>query len=291
MKSKKLKNIDFLILTSLSEEFFSVLDAYSYDSEVGYLELPLSDNKARLIRNSVDNSVVTGIVACSNSMGATDLAIITSLLLCHYEFEIIILAGIAGGVQEYKSYNDVALGDVVLSESIINSHDIRVYSDEQYSMHAGNTTVMRPNIHYLKNSLRKFLIDFKRKNNKVILDYNNFRSNNNKEYKVLTSKIHIGSYITVNGVISNRDVSKSVLNDANNYFPHADVRAMEMEGYSVARSVQIISPETPFIICKGINDLLDRNKSLDESVWRRDACVNSAIVARKVILEFLRSHT
>lgn len=240
-----------------------------------------------MIKIGDDERPLTGIVACSNSMGAADAAIISSYLLSVYRFKVIILAGIAGGVTSKPNNTGPHLGDVVLSNAIIESNDVRTYSEKQFSNNnTGEMIVLRPKIYKVEYELKKFLTHFARDNSKLYLDFESDFSNHiTRNFNTRTS-ILVGPYLTVNGVISSGILKNRLIEASFRQFPER-IMAMEMEGYSIARSVQVLAPESSFIICKGINDYLDSNKNSDEGMWREIACSNSAKVAKQLLKSYL----
>ena len=133
MKLSGRPKIDFLILTSLLEEFGAVVDSFYHDSKLGTLQFPTRNNQARMVKIGNRGDSITGIIACSNSMGASDAAIISSYLLSIYNFKIVVLAGIAGGVLNSSGELGLHLGDVVLSNAIMEANDVRTYSNRQFS--------------------------------------------------------------------------------------------------------------------------------------------------------------
>lgn len=168
--------------------------------------------KMSFIRGQLWNREVVVVVS---GIGKVNAAICTQILIDHFEVDVVINVGVAGGVG-----TDVSPGDVVIGTSLIQ-HDM-------------DTTMFGGRLGQIPR-----------------MDVFDFKSDTNLVEIAAKTKLKEGIRIT-KGVIVTGDQFVSSEEKANFLVKTFDAKATEMEGASIAHTAYL--NDKPFIVIRSISD-------------------------------------
>lgn len=250
-----LKNIDFLIITTLKEEFNALLSQFEnniqIDSTQFFIEIPTSDN---------DGTIYNVIVVCLNflkkEIESTKVAIKTFSWVERWKPRNVLLVGIASGVQ-----GRVNFGDIIIPKSIIN------VTQKTSKSFADEATDEADKYKYKY----EYEIDEAAVSN--LLDKSNIQSWNEhfkdqQSQKGIISILHCGGFMASFG--ENINDTKAI-----KFFKTVwenEWWGFEMEGGTIVSALKQTERKPNFMIIRAISDFGDENKDSDQKEWGQYAC-------------------
>ncbi len=260
---KKMNQVDIIILTILSEEFFAVKERlknteYVKDKNVTYsnmlLEGTLSDGAG------IERKV---LLCQSPEAGNTDMAITLSHVLNDYSCKVAILIGIAGGIT-----SKLNIGDVIIADEVI-------YYEKQKDTETGNTSRMTSYraSRWTKNQISRLEVEIGKGKSKFALD-----SPSGNTFMVEKGPIGSGEKVLAN---SESEIIAKLK------FTHDKTKAVEMEaaGLSMYMEAEASSKEPKVhhtIIIRGISDKADTAKSDDDQLVASQNAMSTLVELVKV---------
>lgn len=248
--------IDFVLVTTLSEERDAVLDKLP-----GYSQLPPAKDDIRTYFQAdlpvtfSDNSagIYHIIVMCLLGMGRVQAVAATVDAIRRWHPRYIVLIGIAGGI----AARSIQIGDILISDQVVDYELQKLAPDG-------------PEVRW----------DVQRADTRLLNACNNFRSASWQELIKIKRpdrgkpSRHTGPIASGDKVIAFSDV----LARYQDVWPK--LLGVEMEAAGVATAT-VQSPDRPgFFMVRGVSDLADENKgSSDVKKWRSYACDAAASFA------------
>lgn len=252
---------EFAIITALDEEYSAVRRALQGEIVTSISDIPFKHSVCGL---QLRDGTVYGDILQPQDTGRVEAAILAGYILSRKKYKYILLVGIAGGFAGAKSrYNNhpLSLGDIIFASEIIDSEFQKITDlgpvsrDRKVSLTSGEISG------YLDYSRSQY---FER------LSLTNGFHDGRKFH------IHIGTVISGSKVIASSKTHKELLGR----FGGVSVPlAVEMEGIAVAVARFRLNPSAGFAMIRGISDLADENKGIDEVNWRKIACQHAAETA------------
>lgn len=218
------------VLFSLGWELQSERD--NTDSSVFFFKtkLNIEGEEIKVICNTPDN------------MGTTDTAIATSKMIDYYKPKVIVMFGIAAGIQ-----NQVNLGDIIFA-STCYSHETGKYIEEN------GETVFLPTTSHVNASSNLVSIAKELKFTNDI--FNDFYSSYSGNKPMHPPRIHNGPMSSGNAVIANDKILKGLIKN------ERKLLGVDMEIYGLYRACYLSKHPTPkFIAFKSVSDFADNNKN------------------------------
>jgi adenosylhomocysteine nucleosidase len=248
---------DCLILTSLAEETMPVLFQFRH-----FRKIVLPGQRFPCYETHAPNGLRV-ISASSTTMGKLAMESLIHTVISTFNPKTILLVGIAGGMDK-----DIALGDVVVSEEILN-YELGKAGDGGF---APRWSVCQPDA--------KLLARAKAWPNQTWQQY--IRAP--RPVQSGTPALHSGIFLSGDTIIADEKVAgalRSVWRKA---------AAIEMEGAGVASTLYHIKVPPAFLVFRGISDYVDSKKNVDSeknNQWREYAADAAASCAFSFVLDHM----
>ncbi|EDN70299.1 phosphorylase family protein [Beggiatoa sp. PS] len=240
--------IDFLIITTLREEYNAVLSKFSNIREIDNSQ---SEVKILTTKNFTYHVVIVCLSSLKEKMGPVIAAIKTTAWLNDKQPKNVLLVGIAGGV---KGKSD--LGDILIPEKIVDASVGKVIEGEKIT----DYEMYEPDDELFEKT--------------VLTNWSDFLKE--KRPKNGTSSIIRGLVISSGEVIAD-------LKKVNSYQKTwRKMSGFEMEGAAVAVAIKHVERQTGFLMIRAISDFGDENKE-DDKKWRAYAFDVAASYTRAFI--------
>nr|MDQ3820916.1 glycosyltransferase [Acidobacteriota bacterium] len=191
--------------------------------------------------------------------GNLGAAVSATNMLRDFDPDCVLLVGLAGGVS-----NDLALGDVVIANSVIHYEPARL-SDSSVS----------PRFKVIYNSPPSFMTLARKASNEPVELHIEL-----KDYPEKRPRVFIGSIASGEKVFLSHSQFDETFKD------WAKVIAVDMEGAGVAEAVVNYSKVVPFAIVRGVADKLDQSKNDLWIDFARDSANAVAINLAEAFAEF-----
>ncbi|WP_438298153.1 phosphorylase family protein [Sporosarcina sp. FA15] len=233
---------DLGIICALESEL-SVLFSLGWDleSERNNTDSSVFFFKARL---NIDGKEIKVICNTPDHMGTNDTAIVTSKMIDYYKPRVIVMFGIAAGIQ-----NQVNLGDIIFA-STCYSHETGKYIEEN-----GETVFLPTTSHVNASSNLVSIAKELKFTNDIFIDFHNSFCGNKPSNP---PSIHIGPMSSGNAVIANDKILKGLIKN------ERKLLGVDMEIYGLYRACYLSKHPIPkFIAFKSVSDFADNNKNDD----------------------------
>lgn len=199
-----------------------------------------------LIGDYLDNKLV--ITKCG--IGKVNAAAITLLLIEHYNPDLVINSGIAGGYDK-----KLKTLDVVVAEQVVYS-DVDMTTDAFTDLRYGQ--------------LQDFPLTFK-SSEEVLKEIRNLKLNNN---------IYYGTIMTGDQFVTDYRKTSNIVNT---HFSDLNVLACDMESCAVAHICYLT--KTNFIIVRSISDIIGSSNGFDYQTFAPIAAKNATDLVNYIIKE------
>lgn len=239
--------IDVVVVTALQEELRAVLARASPWSETH-----LSSGTI-VYRTTSENREIAAV--CALGIGQLYAATLVQELTSNFEVENLFLVGIAGGIRD-----DVALGDVVVSDQIID-YEIQKLTPAARDI---RWSVYRPDVRLLTLAASN-----ETGNWKSLLQSKRPRARSDEP------RLHIGGILSGNKVIADSAEAGALAS------VWRRPAAVEMEGAGALAALYLGASRVSALVIKGISDRADPKKKDDE--WRPYAADAAAAFAWSLI--------
>ncbi len=188
------------------------------------------------------------VVIVEAGIGKVNAAITTSKLVEHFDIDIIVNIGVAGG-QKNVTHKDV----VVSSEVLYHDVDVTAFGSKYVY---GQVPGLPPTFHADKALVEKTI---------KVLQANDF-------------SYHVGKIASGDQFVTSKNTIKAV-NEI-----YSDIYAIEMEAAAIAHTATVYN--VPFIIYRSISDILDDEaQDQDFNTFVEEASNNASIVLQQLITE------
>jgi adenosylhomocysteine nucleosidase len=230
--------VDAAIITALEEELNALLLVAGNSSKV---DLPGFNGRTYYRMTTPGGKTVVAVRAFG--MGQVNAAVLATAITQSFAPGILLLTGIAGGI------NKVALGDVVVSDQII---------DYELGKEMPGVQERRPQVYRASANL----IDIAKRSSMAEqgAPWHQMIGVERPDGTAVSPAVHIGDVLCGNKVIADEAVVKALA------APWPSSRAIEMESSGVAAAIHQGGSEIPFLMVKGVSDLADAKKT--NTPWR-----------------------
>lgn len=215
------------------------------------------------------------IIAHPYQMGSTNSAAIVSYLISRFDFNYIGITGICGGLG--GNFNERAnIGDVVFADSVIKFENSKIYDDEYRSYFDFQSYAIN------EDTLYNFLVFLRsptgRKARKMLREASGSYHHGGRP------DIVVGPMVSTDSVIKSARYAGIISARANKVLHSGRPLAVEMEFAGAFEACRYANKEKSLFMVRGVNDLADDRKYLQQADNRTAASDNAALVT----LEFLR---
>ncbi|WP_017216061.1 5'-methylthioadenosine/S-adenosylhomocysteine nucleosidase family protein [Pseudoalteromonas sp. NJ631] len=244
---KKMKQVDIIILTILSEEFYAAKERVSKARYVNETDLSYGNMMVEGVLVDGNGAERNVLLVKSPEAGNTDMAITLATILSDYSTKLVVLLGIAGGVT-----SKLNIGDVVLADEVF-------YYEKQKDMPSGESARMTSYraSRWTKTQISRLEVEAGMGRSKFSL-----KSPTGKPFEVEKGPIGSGEKVLAN--------SKSAV-VARLKLVHDKTKAVEMEAAGLSMFMEAEkSSSAPKVqhalIIRGISDKADEEKSDDDQL-------------------------
>ncbi|MFA5741426.1 MAG: 5'-methylthioadenosine/adenosylhomocysteine nucleosidase [Candidatus Izemoplasmatales bacterium] len=166
------------------------------------------------------------VIIAKSGIGKVNAAVTTAILLDHYAVDFVINTGLAGGIAPAKS------GDIVIAADVAYSDvDFRVINPElSFGQMEGEPFLVASDIALIQLA-KEVLVEFK-------IDF------------------QLGTLVSGDQFVTSKKKIKMIMDNVDT------VIACEMEGMAVALTCYHF--KTPFIIIRGVSDMIDATKQVSD---------------------------
>jgi len=214
--------------------------------------------KTSFVRDGTEHTV---IYARQNEMGMTGAAMLSSKLIENFRPKYLIMCGIAAGVGEESSENQM-YGDVVVADMIWNYACGKFVPADRAEIRFGNVGyISRPTYIHALEGIREYV-------DAAIASPEN------------QTKVHIGPMACGNTVVASQEIVQKQVKSQ-----HGETQALDMESYAVAYAARhCAEPRPEPVIIKSICDFANSQK---DDRFQRFAAYTSAEFAKLLYEKFL----
>ena len=260
----------------MPKPYFDIGIVVALPEELGYLTDLLPSAESIQVEGTyfyrLDLTPVSAICCLAGEMGTLPAMSAANRLLTFAEVRVVVLLGLAGGIDGSVEIGDVVVADEVnefqarsKAESTTTGYEVQ-YSGRHWSLEFA-----------IKESIRHFQYScpsgFSKWQAQITDDFNAIDFPNKDDVCSLPAKLHLGPMASGN-IVAASSAFRDEIRRINRKFVAID---MEAAGVAYAASEKVHS--VPWLVVRGVSDQGDeQKKSLDDKggVWRR-YCVRNAI--------------
>jgi adenosylhomocysteine nucleosidase len=189
------------------------------------------------------------IIAVESGIGKVNTAVVTTILISHFECNSIVFSGVAGGLN--PNYN---IGDVIIADRLIQHDYGAIVNGEVYSSLPGSFPALEdstnPISFEMSIEMRKYL------------------------------QSHLGKNVKF-GTILTGDTYLSCSQTREMFYNNFDADAIEMEGAALAQVC--CQCNVPFIVVRVLSDLAGEDSHTDFDTFVDDSSKKSAMVVSHLL--------
>jgi nucleoside phosphorylase len=261
---------DFAIIATLDEEFSAVRRNMSVVTK-RFNDIPFKHYDCALERQN--RPPLAGLVFQPHDTGRVEASVLTTYLLSHFQFGIVVLCGVAGGLKQLHTGNpngsQFRLGDVVFANAII---------DIEFQKISSEGLEYRDRVFDVEHKLVELFKQFWEEKDVGMGGPLSLAING-----VHQPQAHIGSVVSGSKIIASASDHESLGQFAVRDGMHSAPLAVEMEGIGTAVAMSRLGHRDRFFMIRAISDFANKEKSKDENIWRHKACYNAALIAVEFI--------
>ena len=240
---------DFLIMTSLDEEFEALLKALPASTS------PVSDLEGVTRAHSCDLPVTHSngstsyrlLLIQQSGVGRVTAAVVASSAISRLRPHYVLLVGLAGGVAK-----KLHLGDILVADQIVDYEQQKLLSEKSapsWQVYRPDPTLLR-GVNEFAHTKWPRLIKAKRPVRGTI-------------------KVHIGPIASGDKILSSGGETTNLLARLVDQWPR--LNGVEMEGSGVAAAINSAATPTGFLMIRAVADIVGDLKKSDTHAWRNYA--------------------
>ena len=269
LERREKEKFDFLFIIPIKEEFnyfqeiISIKETKQYNSDYFYiLDIP--------------NSEYTGVAAIDINPGIGRSIQVVNRALFHFDVKMIVLIGLAGGVDNSLKLGDLIIADVIFEYEANSKAVNNERTEELYQI------IPSPNYWRINFSLERYLHHFqfiepnlfKEFQSEANVFFNKLDLDNSLKEMVNDTPVYKIGRIASGNIVA---TSKAFIDELKKR--DRKILAIEMEAAGVLRAASEINGPIPTLIIRGISDLADERKkdfdNIKEGVFRKLAIRNA----------------
>lgn len=233
-----------------------------------HLRALLNDSRTTdLAHTQFDEGVLDGcpVVLAGAGMGKVNAAVVTTLLIEKFGCRVVVLSGVAGGLDP-----ELGIGDVVIADRIVQHDAGRIFDGRLERYQAGHVAFINPTDVLGYSTDRDLLARVERTLHGVTLPSLSHAAGGGDR----PPRVSYGTVLTGDQYVHCEATRQGLRSELGGH-------AVEMEGGAVAQVCQTFG--VPWLVIRALSDLAGRESSIDFVAFAEDVAAISADIVRRVI--------